>query len=167
MMITSTCPHAVGHAETAMAATRAIVARSRSGHSARAIPQTAWATTATAADLQAVKPPGPREIEFPNADGEGDQRDRRREREPEPGGEPAEQARAEDPEGDADLAARGPRQELAEGHQIGVCLLVDPLPPDDVFVPEVAEMRDRSAERREAQSSRGGENLEGASHCFR
>jgi hypothetical protein len=47
--------------------------------------------------------------------------------------------RAEDPERNAHLAARGTRQELTEGHQIGVRLLVHPLPPDDVFVPEVPE----------------------------
>jgi len=103
----------------------------------------------------------------PHANREGDHRDGRRQREPEPCGEPAEQARAEDPEGDAHLAARGPRQELTEGHQIGVCLLVDPLASDDVFVPEVPEMRDRSAERREPQSSGGGQDLEGASHSVR
>jgi len=49
--ITSTWPHAPGHAVTTTAATTAIVARSRSGQSARAIPHTACATTATAAIL--------------------------------------------------------------------------------------------------------------------
>ena len=57
--MTRTWAAAVGHTETASAAAMAIVARSRSGASVRAMPQTAWATTATAASLRPWSQPAP------------------------------------------------------------------------------------------------------------
>ena len=51
------------------------------------------------------------------------------------------------PSADPDLAAGRPRQELAERDQVGVGRLVDPLAAVDVLLAEVAEVRDRPAER--------------------
>ena len=55
--IDESCPTAVGHAKVTIEARIAIVARSRSGQSERAIPHTAWATTATATTLRPCNQP--------------------------------------------------------------------------------------------------------------
>ena len=54
----------------------------------------------------------------------------------------------------------GPGQELTERHEVGVVRLVEPAAPDDVLLAEVAEVRDRSAERGQAEPSRDPEHLE-------
>jgi hypothetical protein len=49
-------------------------------------------------------------------------------------------------------AAGWTRQELTQGDQINVCLVVEPLASDDVLVAEVAQMRDWPAEGRQPQA---------------
>ena len=51
-MIAPICPHVLGTASAIAAATTAIMTRGRSGVSVRAMPNTAWATTATAATFK-------------------------------------------------------------------------------------------------------------------
>ena len=81
-------PSADGTASARIAAPTAIVARSRSGHRLRAIPHTAWATTATATIFSPCSHGRMREIaEGGHAIAESDHRHGRGQREPEPGGE--------------------------------------------------------------------------------
>ena len=120
--------------------------------------------------LQTVKNAlGERAGEGRRTEREGEENERRRHGEREPRRKPAEQAvAAQDAEREADLAGSGTWQELAERDDVGVAALAQPFPPLDEFGPEVAEMRDRSAERREAQFEEGGENLgHGARGLFR
>ncbi|MNN53801.1 hypothetical protein D3C81_1685820 [compost metagenome] len=57
--ITPICPIAVGHTSAAQAANRAMVTRGTSVQRLRAMPHTAWATTATATIFRPCsKPPG-------------------------------------------------------------------------------------------------------------
>jgi hypothetical protein len=51
----------------------------------------------------------------------------------------------------ADLAACRPGQELTKRYEIGIAGLVDPSAAHHQLIPEVAEMRDRTAERGEAE----------------
>ena len=82
---------------------------------------------------------------------EGEENDRRRHGEGEPRRQSAKQAvAAQDTEREADLAGSGTWQELAERDDIGVAAFAQPFSPFDEFGPEVTEMRDRPAERREA-----------------
>src|SRR3954470_2840297 len=91
---------------------------------------------------------------------EGEENDSRRHGEGEPRRKPAKQAvAAQDAKREADLAGSRPRQELTERNDVGKTALVQPPPALDEFGPEVAEMRDRPAERCEAQFEEGGENL--------
>ena len=60
---------------------------------------------------------------------------------------------------DPDLAAGGPGQELAERHEVGEGGVVEPAAPLDVLAPEVAEVRDRAAERRQPEPERDREDL--------
>ena len=93
----------------------------------------------------------------------------RRHGEGEPRRQPAEQAvAAQDAEREADLAGGRAGQELAQRDDVGVAAFVQPFPALDEFGPEVAEMRDRPAERCEAQFEEGGENFgHGARGLFR
>ena len=111
-------------------------------------------------DLEAVEPPGLGEADGLQPVGERDERDRRGQGESQPRGESAEQAGAQDADRHADLTAGRAGQELAERDEIGVLRFVDPAPPHDVLVAEVAEVRDRSAERGEAQTHRGAQHFE-------
>ena len=124
------------------------------------MPHTAWATTATATTFSPCSQPASADAERPHAVGERDERDRRRQGEAEPRREPAEQAGAHHAERDPDLAARRAGQELAERDEVGVGALVEPAAPHDELVAEIAEVRDRPAERGEAQAQRGAEDLE-------
>src|SRR6185437_9776823 len=56
-----------------------------------------------------------------------------------------------------DLTARRPWQELAQSNEIGKGMLVDPSAPDDEFVPEIADVSDRSTE---AGQPKPGEDAE-------
>jgi hypothetical protein len=100
---------------------------------------------------------------------EGEENDCRRHGEGEPRRQPAEQAvAAQNAEREADLAGSGPRQELAERNDISIAAFTEPFSPFDEFRPEVAEMRDRPAERCEAQFEERGENPgDGAFGLFR
>jgi len=87
---------------------------------------------------------------------EGEENDCRRHREGEPRRQSAEQAvAAQDAEGEADLAGSRPRQELAERNDVGITAFAEPFSPFDEFRPEVAEMRDRPAERGEPELEEG------------
>ena len=98
--------------------------------------------------------------EFAFADGKEGQRDRRRQGEPRPGHEPAGQAGPHQPDGEADLAARRPGQELAERDEVGETALVEPLPLCDEFVAEIAEMGDRAAKARQPEAEENSEDFE-------
>lgn len=86
-----------------------------------------------------------------NAEREQHHQQRGRHREAEPGGEHPGIAGAREADRHPDLAARGPRQELAQPDEIRIRALGEPAAPRDEFGAEVAEMRDRAAERREAE----------------
>lgn len=58
------------------------------------------------------------------------------------------------------LAARRARQELAERDDVGVGHLVEPAAPLDKLDAEIAEMRDRTAERRQPQTQKDAQHLE-------
>ena len=120
--------------------------------------------------LQAVQNPfGEGAGEGGRTEREGEENDCRRHSEGEPRRKPAEQAvAAQDAEREADLAGSRPWQELAERDDIGVAAFAEPFLPFDEFRPEVAEMRDRPAERCQSQLEEGGENLgHGARGLFR
>ena len=151
--------YAVREASTAMAATMASVARSPVR---REVPRHAPHRLRHDGDgdhLQAVEPSGVRDAHRLHAVGEGHQRDGRRSVKPSHA-HAAEQARAHDAERDAHLAAGRAGQELAQRDEIGVVRLIDPAPPDDVLLAEIPEMRDRPAERREAEPRRGAKDLD-------
>jgi hypothetical protein len=56
------------------------------------------------------------------------------------------------PEGEHHLARRRPGQELTQRDQLGVAAIVEPGPALDELGPQVAEVRDRSAERQAAEA---------------
>jgi len=58
------------------------------------------------------------------------------------------------------LAARRPRQELTEGHKIGVCLLVEPTAANHELLPEVADVSDRAAKAAHAELRESAQNFE-------
>lgn len=100
-----------------------------------------------------------RSFERACAEREEDERRRRGQRERAPRGERAEPAGAQEPQGEADLAARGARQELAERDKVGEGRIVEPAALDDEGGSEIAEMRDGAAERGEAEPQESGEDL--------
>src|SRR6185503_126198 len=59
-----------------------------------------------------------------------------------------------------DLAARRPRQELAERHDIGKAGLVEPAPASDELGAEIAQMRHRPAKGGEAEPEKSAEDFE-------
>ena len=79
------------------------------------------------------------------------QRERGRQGETEPGCASAGQARAREPDTDADLARRRTRQKLAEGDEIEVGAFVQPCEAAHERIAEVTEMGDRPAERGESE----------------
>ncbi len=80
------------------------------------------------------------------AEGEQHQCDGGGQRETGPGRQRAEEAGAHQPNGEPDLAAGRPRQELAQPDEIGVGVLIEPLPADHELVAEIANMGDRATE---------------------
>src|SRR5262249_55472397 len=60
---------------------------------------------------------------------------------------------------DADLARRRPRQELAERDEIDIGALVEPAAALDELGVKIAEMRDRPAERGQAELEKDREHL--------
>jgi hypothetical protein len=75
-----------------------------------------------------------------NTEREEDQHKRRRQREAGPGRQCPGIAGARQAERHADLAARRPRQELADRDEVCVAALAEALPPGHEFVAEVAEV---------------------------
>ena len=129
------------------AAARAMEAHVRSGHSVRAMPQTAWATIATATSLRRCRIPTPgRPLPLGRAVSEEHQKQGRRRRKACPRGQAAEIARAREADGERDLAARRARQELAQRHQIRRGGLIEPAAADHKFITKIADVRDRAAE---------------------
>jgi hypothetical protein len=95
-----------------------------------------------------------------NAIGKRDERQRRRQGEPDPRRQSAEPTGSAQPERHAHLAAGRPRQELAERDQVGVAAIVQPAAPLDKLAAEIAQMRDRPAERREAKPDKCSQDLQ-------
>ena len=111
-------------------------------------------------DLEPVQPVLVREVA--GTPREQDERDGGGEREADPG-EDAPQVAGPDPaDADPRLARGRPGEELAEGDEVGEASIGKPAPPLDVLVVEIPEVRDRPAERRQPQSGRRCEHLEGA-----
>ena len=77
----------------------------------------------------------------------------------EPCGEGSEQAGSQNTDADADLTARRSREKLAERNDVGVGQLVQPASPLDKLGPEIAEMRDRAAERSQSQAKKDAQHL--------
>ena len=92
--------------------------RGQSGVRLPAIAQTAWATTATAASLEAVDPAGVRQVGRGRHEAEGREGHGRRQGEPDPRGQPAEDPGAAGADRDPELAACRARQELAQRHEV-------------------------------------------------
>ena len=91
--------------------------------------------------------------------GKQQQRQCRRQRESQPGGQSTQVARPQQPHGEAHLAAGWPWRELAQRHQVGVALLVDPLPAAHVLLVEIPEMSDRPTERGQSELRRHPEDF--------
>ena len=143
------------------AATTAMEARSRSGHSVRAMPQTACATIATATSLQAMEQPdADRAAERTRAIGEEHEGDGGRQRKAGPCRETAAIAGPHEADGKSDLAAGGAGQELAQPHEIGIGLLVEPAAAHDELFAEIPDVSDRPAEAGDAQLEEDKENFE-------
>jgi hypothetical protein len=106
-----------------------------------------------------VDPTRRREIGGRRDDAEQREGDGRRQSEPDPGDEAAEHAGLTGPDGDAELAARRPGEELAQRHEIGEGVLVEPPPPSHVLVAEVPEVGDRASERRQPEAERRHEDV--------
>ena len=87
-------------------------------------------------------------------------RDRRRQGEAGPGRQRAGIACAHEADGEPDLAARGPRQELAKRYQIAERPLVEPAAFQHERVAEVAQMRDRPAETGQAEFQEDAQDFE-------
>ncbi len=77
--------------------------------------------------------------------------ERRRQRECDEGRKGAHPARADHAQRKAELAARGPGKQLAQRQQMRETRVVDPAAAFDQLAPEIAEMRDRPAERGDAE----------------
>ena len=83
----------------------------------------------------------------------------RGEREGDPGRETAEVAGAHQTEREPDLAAGGPRQELAQRDKVGVSLLAEPAAANDELLPEIADVSDRAAEATHAELGKGQQDF--------
>ncbi len=78
----------------------------------------------------------------------------RRQCEAQPRGETARQACAQQADTDTHPATGRARQELTHRHQIGVGMLAQPASARDKLLPKIPQMRNWSAERRQAQSKK-------------
>ena len=113
--------------------------------------------------LEAVEPCRVTDVGRRDEEREQHERDGRGQREAEPREQAADRPRPQRPDRDADLAARGPRQELRQGDEVGEPAVVEPAASDDVLVPEIADVGDRAAERHEPQPQGDQQDLETAS----
>ena len=163
--ITVTWATGEGATRTTGVAAAAISSRGRSGVRRRAIEVHGLGHDGDRRDLQPVDRAGDRaRLGDPRVRGDQaeDRHDQRaREREPEPGGRGAGPAGAEPADRDRQLAARRARQRLAQGGEVGERGVVDPAAILDERLALVAQVRDRTAERRQAQAQRRREHLEG------
>jgi hypothetical protein len=155
---------------TIATAASAIAARARSGVRLLAMPQIACATTATATSFRPWSTPsakGPVNAVAPSAKAKRMRADGMVKANH--AANPAKQTvAAQDAQREADLAGGRTGQELAKRDDVGVAAFVQPFPALDEFRPEIAEMRDRAAERGEAQFEESGENFgHGARGLFR
>ena len=117
-------------------------------------------------DLQPMQPAASRDVaQLLHLVSEHDHRDRGGSGKTEPGEERAGQTRPHQTQRNADLAARGPGQELAQRDEVGVGAVVEPPPPLHVLRAEVAEVRDRAAERGQSEAQRHEEDLDHAAQC--
>ena len=92
--------------------------------------------------------------------GEEDQGDGRRQRKAGPCRETAAIAGPHEADGKSDLTAGRAGQELAQSHEIGIGLFVEPAPAHDELFAEIPDMSDRSAETGDAQLEEDKENFE-------
>ena len=160
--IAAACPPNPLHTSATTAPATASASRGASGASERRIAEHGEPDHGHRDELEPVHPPGAGDVGGRHGERERRHRDRGREREAEPRGEPAEPPRSPRPDGDPELARRRARQEVRDRDQLGELLLVEPAPADDVGVPEVADVRDWAAERRQAEPERDCKDLGGA-----
>src|SRR5262249_15246193 len=157
------CPHADGAPSAMVAAATARGARARSGASGGRRPGHAEHRRAHGRDrrdLEAVQPAGAGGVaERADAVAEQHHGDGRRQRESDPGRQGSGIAAPQQADGETHLARGRPGQELAERDQIGVALVVEPAPPVDELLAEVAEMRHRPAEGGQPEPQERGENF--------
>src|SRR6516165_4870033 len=92
--------------------------------------------------------------------GEEHHQDRRRQGEAGPSSQRPAIAGADQPDGESGLAGRWARQELAQRDQIDEGLLAQPTAANDKLLAEIADMRDRTAERTDAELEEGPEHFE-------
>ena len=137
----------------------AIDARSRSGQSVRAIPQTAWATIATATSLRPCSRPARSAPKRFRAVSKEDEQYGGWQREGNPGGKAAEIAAPHQANGKSNLAAGRPRQKLAQRDEIGEGGFVDPAAPDHKFFPEIANVGDWTAKAAHAELGESEQHL--------
>jgi hypothetical protein len=107
-----------------------------------------------------VDPAGVRQVGRGGEDAERRQRDRRRQREAEPRDDASERPCPSRPARDPELAARRARQRLAQRDEVTERRLVEPAAPLDVLASEVADVRDRAAERRQSKAKGNAQYLE-------
>ena len=106
------------------------------------------------------QPDPDRAAECARAVSEQHQSDGGRQRKAGPCRETAAIAGAHQADGKSDLAAGGAGQELAQPHEIGIGLLVDPAAAHDELVAEIPDVSDRSAKAGDAQPEEDEQNFE-------
>ena len=138
-------PMATGSSTTRITAAAAMLARRGSGHSVRAMPMTACATTATATSLSpcTIAAPGGVESSRPAHSARAIIRTAEGAVNPTQAHHAAPWARAQQTERDAGLAGGRTGKKLAKPDEIGVLLLVEPPSPADELGPEVPDMGHR------------------------
>ncbi len=141
-------------------------ARPTVAHSPRAMPHTAWATTATATTLRpctnpAGMPSPPAENPRPNnasAKADGSVK-------PYPSRQRTTPATTHQPQRHTHLAAGRARQELAQRHQVCVAVLREPTAAHHKFITEIAQVGHRPAKRGQPQAQEHPEHLPGSGRC--
>jgi len=94
------------------------------------------------------------------AAGESEEQQRGGQGEAGPGSQRARPARAEQADGEDDLAAGGARQGLRDGDELGVGIRAEPAAALDKLGMKVTEMRDGASEGEATETKEGGENFE-------
>lgn len=148
--------------KTMSAAVTAIKACARSGHSVRAIPHPPYGLRddCDGNEFQSMKKSCASWAgDSVRAIGEEDEDERRRQGEPRPRRETAGITGPHQTNGKSHLAARRAGQKLAQADEIRIGALIKPPASDDKFIPEIPDMRDRSAKAGNAQPEEDQENL--------